>query len=364
MRPEPTSLRKKKRKQKTILISIADSLLVTDPNNRIIMANRAAEELLTFRLNEVIGHSIAEERFDTPLWNFVRNILDEADRSHTDQTEVPDPENPEGILSVQAHSAKMWDQNEQAYTGNVIVLRDVTALQEVDRMKARFMTGITHELKTPLAIMTLHIGSLLKYRNIEEGKRTEMLQTIQRQSVLLERLVENILELSRLDGGLQLKREPVDLVGLTKQIVLELDPLAQKKSLQLTFEANHPTSVIEGDSNQIERVIRNLVDNAIKYTLEGGITVTLNSDDPTVTSNGSVRLKVRDTGIGLSKDQMKRLFERFYRADPSHNIPGTGLGLSIAQEITKKHDGKIVVESEPGTGSTFTVTLPLAQQTS
>ena len=353
-------LAREKEKTETILISIADSLLVTDPNNKIIMANRAAEELLEFKLVDAVGKSVDEDRFNTPLWQFVRDINAEADPSVTVQIEVPDETNQEGILAVQAHAAKMWDNSEETYLGNVIVLRDVTALQEVDRMKARFMTGITHELKTPLAIMTLHISSLLKYK-LDENKKREMIETIQRQANLLERLVENILELSRLDSDMQIfEREPIDLVALSRQITGELEPLTRKKGLQLNFNSPKAPVIIDADPDQLERVIRNLVDNAIKYTKEGSITVSLSIDKNKHLSEQAI-LQISDTGIGLSKEQISKLFERFYRADPSHNIPGTGLGLSIAKEITKKHNGDIEVESELGRGSTFTVYLPLTQ---
>ncbi len=252
----------------------------------------------------------------------------------------------------------MWDTAGESYIGTVIVLRDITALQEVDRMKARFMTGITHELKTPLAIMTLHIGSLLKYKTLDEVKKETMLQTIQKQAHLLERLVENILQLSRLDAGMQIKRESLNLVDMSRRIVEELQPLAQGKGLQLTFATTANQVIIEADPNQFERVVRNLIDNAVKYTSIGKIDVSVSISKENPTYRQAV-LQVSDTGIGLSPEQKERLFERFYRADPSHNIPGTGLGLSIAQEITKKHNGDIHVESELGKGSRFTVTLPL-----
>jgi two-component system phosphate regulon sensor histidine kinase PhoR len=188
-----------------------------------------------------------------------------------------------------------------------------------------------------------------------------MIETIQRQANLLERLVENILELSRLDSDMQIfEREPIDLVALSRQITGELEPLTRKKGLQLNFNSPKAPVIIDADPDQLERVIRNLVDNAIKYTKEGSITVSLSIDKNKHLSEQAI-LQISDTGIGLSKEQISKLFERFYRADPSHNIPGTGLGLSIAKEITKKHNGDIEVESELGRGSTFTVYLPLTQ---
>lgn len=352
-------LAREKEKTETILISIADGLLVIDHDNRIAMANRAAEELLKFNLSDTIGLSIDRDEFNTPLWDFVRYVNAQPDATYTATTDVTNPQNIESLLSIQAHSAKMLSPSDKSISGTVIVLRDITALQEVDRMKARFMAGITHELKTPIAIMTLHTGSLLKYKTLDEEKKLGMLQTIQRQAQLLERLVENILELSRLDSGtLRLQREPVDLLELTRQVVSELEPLARGKGLQLNFASTEKVVMIEADDNQLERVIRNLVDNAIKYTPQGGIKVSVTTNRE-ASPHGEALLQVADTGIGLTKEQRDKLFERFYRADPSHNIPGTGLGLSIAKEITKRHNGDIAVESMPGQGSTFTVYLPL-----
>ncbi|MEM7346547.1 MAG: ATP-binding protein, partial [Chloroflexota bacterium] len=350
-------LAREKDKTETILINIADGLLVIDPEYKIVMANRAAEEILTFKVSEEMDRSIAEDRFNTPLWQFVRDINDQPDPTYSATTEIASLESKDQV-SIQAHAAKMWDGPNQNYTGTVIVLRDITALQEVDRMKARFMAGITHELKTPLAIITLHVGSLLKYKSLDEAKKQDMIGTIQRQTFLLERLVENILQLSRLDSGmLQLEQEPINLTNLSHQISTELEPLAREKGLRLNFNYSEQGVTILGDNDQIERVVRNLVDNAIKYTPSGEITVAVSLSDDEMPQ---AVFSVTDTGLGLSPEQIARLFERFYRADPSHNIPGTGLGLSISQEIINLHKGEIQVESTLGEGSTFTVYLPVA----
>ncbi len=344
---------REKEKTETILISIADGLLVIDPEKCILMANQAAEASLNFNLNESLGSSVDQPIFNTPLWQFVRKINQQSDSTYTDTVEVPNPKNPERILVFQAHAAKMWDQTQRAYLGTVIVLRDITALQEVDRMKARFMTGITHELKTPIAAITMFIYSLIKSPNMEEAKRMDLLKRIQRQSELLNQLVENILHLSKLDSGmLQLQLAPIDLVEVTRDIVEELQPLAKNKSLGLSFNTGKEIITIDADKNQLSRVIRNLVENAIKYTLQGKVAVSLIQDE-------RAKIEITDTGIGLTDEQMEKLFQRFYRADPSHNIPGTGLGLSIAREIAKLHKGDITVTSIANKGSTFTLSLPL-----
>ncbi len=343
---------REKDKTETILISLADGLLVIDPDKQILMANQHAENWLNFKLTEDLGTSIDHAKFNFPLWHFVRKIDQQSDDTYTDTVEVPHPKNPERIMVFQANAAKMWDKTQHAYLGTVIVLRDITALQEVDRMKARFMTGITHELKTPIAAITMFIYSLLKTPTMEETKKTDLLQRIQKQSQLLNQLVENILHLSKLDSGmLQLQLQPLDMVELTRDIVDELQPLAKNKTLGLVFNTSQEQITVEADKGQLSRVIRNLVENAIKYTPQGRVTVALSQ-------NERVKMAVTDTGIGLTDEQLEKLFQRFYRADPSHNIPGTGLGLSIAREIAKLHKGDIEVTSVANKGSTFTLVLP------
>lgn len=343
-----------KEKTDTILTSIADGLLVIDPDKRIIRANPAMDALLGLNVNQMVGVSIDHPNFNTPLWKFIREIQKQSDDTYTAAVDVPSPKNPEKILSFQANAAKMWEQTRKTYLGTVIALRDVTALQEVDRMKANFMTGITHELKTPLAIISLQLGGLLKYYDrLDETKKMDMLHKIERAAELLGRLVDSILELSKLDSGmLQFKFGPVDMVELIRQVVNELQPLANEKSIQLDLTINQEVIIVEADRNQLERVIRNLVENGIKYTPQGRVAVSLSQ-------NGQAKFEVTDTGIGLSDDQIERLFERFYRADNQRNILGTGLGLSIAKEIVKHHKGEIQVRSMLGKGSTFTVVLPL-----
>jgi len=344
-----------KEKTETILVSIADGLLVVDPDNFIVRANPAMESLLEANLSELAGTSIDHSDFDTALWDFVRRITKQSKNTVTEAVDVPSTKIHNKILSYQANSAKMWDPNHSTYLGTVIALRDVTALQEIDRMKANFMTGITHELKTPLAIIALQLGGLLKYFDqLDREKKMEMLHKIDRATELLTRLVDSILELSKLDSGMStFNFSTVNLVVLVEQVVQELQPLANEKALWLTFNTSQPTININADQNQLERVIRNLVENGIKYTPEGKVEVEIYQD------NGHAIFQVQDTGIGLTEEQIERLFERFYRADNQRNILGTGLGLSISEEIIKIHHGEIKVTSTLNEGSTFKVFLPL-----
>ena len=329
-------LEREKEKSETILVSIADGLLVTDPDGRILRANPAMETLLDSKLSELTGVSVEHANFRSPLWEFVREISKTSEDHYTAAVDVVSPKNEKKILSFQASAAKMWDQAQKANLGTVIALRDVTALQEVDRMKANFMTGITHELKTPLAMITLHLGALIKYNDrLDEEIKMDRLHRIDRATRLLGRLVDGILDLSKRDSGMvQFKFEPVNMVDLVTQVFQSLQPLASKKSLGLEFTTDEQSVMVSADHDQLERVVMNLTENAIKYTPEGEVKVFLGQE------GDKAIFKVTDTGIGLTEEEIERLFERFYRADNQRNILGTGLGLSIAEEIIKEHKGR------------------------
>jgi two-component system, OmpR family, phosphate regulon sensor histidine kinase PhoR len=308
-------------------------------------------------LSEQRGQPISPAQLKNPLW---RCVLQLSNSSHLTDTALVDlPATAiQPFRSIQAHSAKVRPETEESI-GVVIVLHDITALKEVERMKASFMAGVTHELKTPLSVIRLHAKNLLIYYDRLSGpNRVELLNAIQNQTSLLEQLIEDILQLSRLDAGLnETKREALDLIELVNKPIIDLRPLAQSKHLNLIWRKPLSPLILMAEQNQLERVIRNLVDNAIKYTPAGGsITVNVTSN----LSNGqpSAQIRVSDTGIGIPLEHQARLFERFYRVDASHTIPGTGLGLSIVKEIVTAYNGNVHLESTPGQGSTFTITLP------
>jgi signal transduction histidine kinase len=223
-------------------------------------------------------------------------------------------------------------------------------------MKARFMAGVTHELKTPLSIIQLHTNNLQAYHGrLPEEKRDEFLSAIQSQVRLLEHLVEDVLELSYLDAGeTKGKRQRVDLIALADEVISDLRPLADRKQVALRWERPDSDITVLGVNSQMKRLILNLVDNAIKYTPVGGsVELGLSSK-----KGESVSIEVSDTGIGISPEHQSLIFDRFYRVDPSHTVPGTGLGLAIVKEIAASHGGDVQLISRAGKGSVFVVTLP------
>ena len=354
-------LAEEKEKTEAILSSIADGLLVLDGQNCILTANQVAEKMLGFRLPELTGQPIGPTQLHNPLWRAIRELAGGQELSMTALVDLPtSPTEP--LMSIQAHSAKVRNDAGQII-GTVVTLRDLTALKEVERMKARFMTGVTHELKTPLSVIQLHTSNLQKYFDrLPAQKRAELLHSIQNQAEHLAQLIEDILALSRLDIGLtEAGRQVVELGGLIERISHDLRPLAEAKQIHLTWRKPAEAIATLANPDQLGQVIRNLVDNAIKYTPNGG-SVQLQAG-LTTTDDGQTyaKFQVSDTGIGIPPEQQSQVFDRFHRVDPAHTIPGTGLGLAIVKEVVNAYGGTVEVESTPGQGSTFSVALPVVK---
>lgn len=344
-------------KTEAILASMADGLLVLDAGQYILTANTVAEDMLGFQLSQLQGRPINPEQLENPLWRCIHDMSNNAPLTSTALVDVLLTPT-KMIRSIQAHSAKIRNEAGEV-NGTVIVLRDLTALKEVERIKTRFVAGVTHELKTPLSVIRLHSKNLLTYHDrLSEQKRVELLNAIHTQTQLLEQLIENILHLSRLDAGLvEMKRQPLNLVEVVDQTMTNLYPLAEAKSITLNWQKPLAELMIMGNQNQMEQVVRNLVDNAIKYTSPNG-SITVQTSLEALDEKPIVRIRITDTGPGIPIEHQTQVFEYFYRVDPSHTIPGTGLGLSIVKEIVNANGGNVQLESTPGVGSTFVVTLP------
>jgi signal transduction histidine kinase len=237
--------------------------------------------------------------------------------------------------------------------GYVSSQRDITQYKELERLKDQFILEVSHELRTPVTNMGL-FAELLERGKPE--KKNEYMQVLKTEISQLMRMIEDILDLSRLEVG-KLKRTTftdLDLNLLTEQVVAAHCPLAEEGGLDLNFEQGEDLPFVYGDQNQIARVLTNLLSNAIRYTNDGSINVR------TYASNSGVWVEVRDTGMGIDEADFPHLFERFYRGQKvsQSKIMGSGLGLAIVKEIVDLHEGKIDWESVSGQGSTFRVWFP------
>jgi len=238
----------------------------------------------------------------------------------------------------------------------IFYFRDVTHEDAVDRMKSEFLAAAAHELRTPM-VSIFGFTELLLRRKFTPERQADMLQTIHRQSGLLVKMINELLDLARIESrrGLDLKIEPNPLTDLIHNSVKGL--MLKDTDRQVVIGAI-PASMVLIDSEKMQLAMNNLLTNAFKYSPQGG-EVTVRAHLDSLDGAHYAVIEVIDQGLGMSPDQLARAFERFYRADASGNIPGTGLGLSMVKEVANLHNGQIELDSELGKGTTARLWIPL-----
>lgn len=242
--------------------------------------------------------------------------------------------------------------------GYVVVERDVTLEREIDRMKSEFVSNVSHELRTPLTSIQAYAEMLVDAEAVDPAQTREYLDIILSETERLTRLINDVLDLSRIESGRQVvKKSRVNPAELARHTVKIMEKWAARKKLTLQTFIEESEDTVQADRDLLEQALLNLLSNAIKYTPEGGTLTVF-----TKIRDGNVTLGVRDTGIGLSLVERERLFTKFFRAD--HDVVrqagGTGLGLVLVGEIARLHGGTVEVESTPGKGSTFSLQIPLS----
>jgi signal transduction histidine kinase len=238
--------------------------------------------------------------------------------------------------------------------GFVVVLHDISRFKELEKVKDEFIATASHDLRTPITSVN-GFSHLMRQAGPLNEMQSDFLTRIQDAAVHMGRLVENMLNLAKMDLGQELKREKVDLSQLLTKVADEFKPHAQAKGQTLALEQTAAGSLVSGDELQLLQALRNLIGNAIKYTPQDGVvTIRLEQKD------GRSLIKIRDTGYGIPAASLPFIFNRFYRVrNNGHSeVEGNGLGLAIVKSIIEQHEGEVTVESEPGVGSCFTVSLP------
>ncbi|HEY74884.1 MAG TPA: GAF domain-containing protein [Thermoflexia bacterium] len=347
-------LRAERERIQAILDSIGEGVIVTDLRGRVEYMNPAAEEITGYSIEEMRGHHceiwLAEEadreRFATMLeslrvgrkWTGEGVFLRKDGTRYDAQLAV----NP--ILGPDGRSV--------AFVG---VLTDITHLKELDRLKSQFIADAAHELRTPVTTIRLYVD-LLRREPLSE-KQAEHLRMLAQEADLLAELVEDLLDLSRLERGVApFEPEPLDLNDVVEEVVSRCAKQATAKGVTLAFEPESDLPTVTADRVQIQRAVSNLVVNAVNYTPAGGWVVVR-----TAAGDGRVEVIVTDTGYGIPDEEKGRIFDRFFRgsAAKKSGTVGSGLGLPIVREIAGLHRGGVEVESEVGRGSTFTLWLPV-----
>lgn len=244
-------------------------------------------------------------------------------------------------------------------SGAVVVFQDISKAKEAEQLKDEFISLVSHELRTPLTSIKGAARTLLRhFSNLDEATRVELLRDVDEESDRLYRLVENLLDFSRAEAGvLRLTTEPVHLGKMAAHVIAEVRSRAEGHRFNLSFPADLPLA--EADPLRVEQVLRNLLDNAVKYSPQGG-----QIDVMGTVSDRRLKVSVRDPGIGIAPQDLMRVFGRFQRAADARvgRTQGVGLGLAICRRLVEAHGGQIWVESEPGVGSTFVFTLPLVEE--
>ncbi len=249
----------------------------------------------------------------------------------------------------------------------VLSLRDVTHESEVDQMKSEFLSTAAHEMRTPMASIFGFV-ELMLHRPLTPERQRDVLQTIHRQSRLMIDIVNELLDLARIEArrGSDFVLQTVDLANLVRDVLHDFNPPQERAMPVLQAQATRATVCV--DLNKVRQALGNVLSNAYKYSPAGGeVSVRLvsgpaTSGGTTATTTATVGVEVRDAGIGMTPQQLARVSERFYRADASGSIPGTGLGMSIVKEITELLGGSLALTSEPGQGTAVTVWLPAEAQ--
>ena len=327
-----------------VLAAIGDGVALVDERSVVRLWNPAAERITGVPAAAVVGRLVEEA---LPGWEAIR------DRVATDAARVE-------TVPIELRGSELWLSvvGVASPDGTVYAFRDLTSERQLEQAKTDFVATISHELRTPLTAVYGAARTLLRpdLQLAEEGRRA-LLEMIADQAQRLSDIAAEVLLASRLDAGdLPLAREPVDAALVAAETVEAMRSRTADVGT-LALEIAPAVPLASGDADKLRQIVVNLVDNALKYSPEGTpVAVAVDADER------RVRLSVSDRGPGIPRAEQTRVFERFYRVDPHHaRAPGgTGLGLYICRELAERMDGSIRLESEEGTGSTFTVELPRA----
>ena len=344
-------------KFEAVLLSIANGVVVCDNNDKVVLVNKHAQDLLELD-NEQIMDSRIQDYIDTEgnfcfrekIEEFKALPLEEREKAPTVFNIQVDKRTIKAIVSP------MFTRNRD-YLGYIIVLIDITKETEIDLMRSQFISNVSHELRTPVTVLRSYIDTLYNYGDeFDKATQKEFMGTINDEIIRLNTMVNDILDFSRLESDYELEKLPNNIVELVESAVKQVQILLEKSKIKLVIQKEGEFPNFMFNYNSIERALINLLSNAIKYSPENTtITVKIERE------GDNAKVSVTDQGCGIAPEHLKRLFDRFYRVEnATHTIKGTGLGLQLVKTtIEKHHGGKVFVTSEVGVGSTFGFTLPL-----
>lgn len=338
---------REKNKIEAILTNMTDGIIAVNAEGIVIHANPAAYNIFDIREGDLYNQNFDDAAQKLEMGITFKDILNDSDENYN-------------ILSINNLIIKVNvvqiinEQNEAE--GAMLVLQDVTEQEKLDNMRKDFVANVSHELRTPLTTIRSYTETLLDGALDNKEYTLDFLKVINSESERMTRLVKDLLQLSKLDyDKMEWNMKSLNILNLLRDCVIKMEMTAKQKNQSLSFEVLGELCEIKGDKDRIEQVIINIISNAIKYTPENGVIM--------ITAKrleDSIEIRITDSGIGIPKEDLPRLFERFYRVDKARSraMGGTGLGLSIARNIVEAHKGSIRIESEYGKGSEVIINFP------
>jgi len=361
------ALKERENKYKTLIENVPQKVFLKDKNLVYVSCNNNYAKDLKIKPEEIAGKTdykfypkkLAEKyRGDDKRiikTEKMKEIIEEYIKDgqklfvHTIKVPIKDEKDKlAGVLGI------FWDVTEEK-RAQEIIKKEIERMKEIDEAKTNFLNIVSHEMKTPLTAINAHLGVLDDLKTNLSEQELLSLEAIKRNNYLLKSLIDNILELSRIESGkFELNISKINLERIIREVKSNLEILSEKKGLQLILDVGKLPEIL-ADEMRVREILNNLISNSIKFTDKGWIKVKAEKQD------NHVVISIIDTGIGISKDKINNLFQKFYQIDPSigRRFGGTGLGLVITKQLIELQGGKIKVQSIFGKGSTFSVTLPI-----
>ena len=330
----------------TILENLNDGICIVDDQGSVLIINQATKRMFQIPENAVSGQTLIE----TIRHHRVLELWQKCQASGMQQTAQLETSLDRNYLQCIATPL------EPSQDGNILLLfQDVTRLHQLEIVRRDFVSNVSHELRTPLTSLKLITETLSDSAMDDPPAQRRFLKQMETEIDNLTQLVQELLELSRIESGLvPLQKNAVEPCALVNGAATRMQVQAERAGLSFTWNCEEKLPIISVDTARLGQVLINLIHNAIKFTPPGGkIHVSVQKD------KDSIVFSVADTGIGIPQKDIDRIFERFYKTDRSRSKSGTGLGLSIARHLVEAHHGKLWVESSVGKGSTFSFSIPL-----
>jgi two-component system phosphate regulon sensor histidine kinase PhoR len=345
------TLRDEKAKFETALLGISDGVLLLDQTGRVELANRAFHEMFGMK-SDILGKPFLEVVRNHILADMVR----EAHERHLPASGELDIAFPRQLyLFATALPIVQESMREDRYRGTVVALHDITQLKKLEQVRKDFVANVSHEIKTPITAILGFSETLLSGALDDREHAVKFIETIRANSQRINNLVDDLMTISKIElGVIKVEKSEVAFEDVADAVLTILKDKADRKNLSLTTSIPHDLGTIEADRDRLIQILTNLVDNAIKFTEQGGVNF------GAVEEKGRMSLFVEDTGVGVPEKHLSRLGERFYRVDTarSRTMGGTGLGLAIVKHLVKAHGWDMRIESVVGKGTRVSITLP------